>query len=227
MSRKVFTAGEVLAAADVNSFLMDQTVMSFAGTAARGSAIPTPTAGMTTYREDINRLESYTGSQWTSPSDLVQIANFSFTNSAAALVDSVFTSAYTNYKVFVNISGTNTVNCTLGMRASGSTNTTANYTYGSYAIQFGGTTVSGASNQNGTTWFEGARIQAGEPSGTELTFYNPQLAIKTFVQATTTDTQISRTVGMFFNGTTQFDGFALTPTGGTITGNIRVYGIRN
>jgi hypothetical protein len=64
MSRKVFTAGEVLAAADVNSFLMDQTVMSFAGTAARGSAIPSPVEGMTAYLEDSNTLSLYDGSAW-------------------------------------------------------------------------------------------------------------------------------------------------------------------
>jgi len=64
MSRKVFTAGEVLAAADVNSFLMDQSVMSFAGTAARGSAIPSPVEGMTAYLEDSNILSLYDGSAW-------------------------------------------------------------------------------------------------------------------------------------------------------------------
>jgi hypothetical protein len=64
MSRKVFTAGEVLAAADVNSFLMDQAVMSFAGTAARGSAIGTATEGMVTFLEDSNTLSIYDGSVW-------------------------------------------------------------------------------------------------------------------------------------------------------------------
>lgn len=65
MSRKVFTAGEVLAAADVNSFLMDQTVMSFAGTAARGSAIGTAVVGMVTYLEDIDSLSVNNGTAWT------------------------------------------------------------------------------------------------------------------------------------------------------------------
>jgi hypothetical protein len=64
MSRKVFTAGEVLAAADVNSFLMDQTVMSFAGTAARGSAIGTATEGMMTYLNDTDQIEVWSGSAW-------------------------------------------------------------------------------------------------------------------------------------------------------------------
>jgi hypothetical protein len=65
MSRKVFTAGEVLAAADVNSFLMDQSVMSFAGTAARGSAIGTAVVGMVTYLEDIDSLSVNNGTAWT------------------------------------------------------------------------------------------------------------------------------------------------------------------
>jgi hypothetical protein len=64
MSRKVFTAGEVLAAADVNTFLMNQAVMSFAGTASRGSAIPTPIEGMTTYLEDTDVLQIWNGSIW-------------------------------------------------------------------------------------------------------------------------------------------------------------------
>jgi hypothetical protein len=64
MPRKVFTAGEVLAAADVNEFLMDQTIQSFAGTAARGSAIPSPVEGMAAYLNDSNLVSIYDGSAW-------------------------------------------------------------------------------------------------------------------------------------------------------------------
>jgi hypothetical protein len=64
MPRKVFTAGEVLAAADVNTYLMNQSVMTFAGTAARGSAIGTAVEGMLTYLEDTNAFQYWTGSAW-------------------------------------------------------------------------------------------------------------------------------------------------------------------
>jgi hypothetical protein len=64
MPRKVFTAGEVLAAADVNEFLQDQAVMTFAGTAARGSAIPTPTEGMLTYLADSDSFEFFDGTSF-------------------------------------------------------------------------------------------------------------------------------------------------------------------
>jgi hypothetical protein len=59
--RKIFVAGEILTAADVNTNLMDQAVMVFDDSAARGSAIPTPSEGMVTYLSDVNALEVYTG----------------------------------------------------------------------------------------------------------------------------------------------------------------------
>jgi hypothetical protein len=64
MPRKVFTAGEVLAAADVNSFLMDQAVQTFASSAARSSAIGTATEGMVTWLNDENALQVYDGTAW-------------------------------------------------------------------------------------------------------------------------------------------------------------------
>jgi len=65
MARKVWVVNEVLASADVNSYLMDQSVMTFAGTAARSSAIATATEGMTTYLSDNNQLAVALGaSSW-------------------------------------------------------------------------------------------------------------------------------------------------------------------
>jgi len=82
MPRKVFTAGEVLAAADVNTYLMDQSVMSFAGTAARGSAITEPVEGMVTYLEDSDSYQSYNGSSYITVADAGGWTTFvpSFTN---------------------------------------------------------------------------------------------------------------------------------------------------
>jgi len=56
--REVFVAGQILTAAEMN-VVSDQTVMSFAGTAARGSAIPSPVGGMMSYLEDVDRLQVY------------------------------------------------------------------------------------------------------------------------------------------------------------------------
>jgi hypothetical protein len=61
MPRRTFQIGEVLTATNVNTFLMDQAVMTFADSAARGSAIPTPSEGMLTYLADTNSYEYYDG----------------------------------------------------------------------------------------------------------------------------------------------------------------------
>jgi hypothetical protein len=82
MPRKVFTAGEVLAATDVNNFLMDQTVMTFAGTAARGSAIATPVEGMVTYLNDIDSLSVYNGTAFTTDRTIQVFADLAARGSA-------------------------------------------------------------------------------------------------------------------------------------------------
>lgn len=63
LGRKVWSAGDTLTAADVNGYLMDQMVMVFAGTAARASAIPTPSAGMCSYSTAYGFVV-YDGSTW-------------------------------------------------------------------------------------------------------------------------------------------------------------------
>ena len=62
--KRTFIAGEVLTAAQVNDYLMDQAVMRFSGSAARAASITAPTEGMVTYLDDTNRLYIYDGAAW-------------------------------------------------------------------------------------------------------------------------------------------------------------------
>jgi len=66
---KLFTSGAVLTAAQVNTFLMDQSIMRFATTAARDAAFggagePTLAEGMFAYIDADNTLYFYSGSVW-------------------------------------------------------------------------------------------------------------------------------------------------------------------
>ena len=62
---KLFTTGEVLTAAQVNTYLQEQTVMSFADAAARTSALSAVLAeGMMSYLRDTNAVQVYNGSAW-------------------------------------------------------------------------------------------------------------------------------------------------------------------
>ena len=67
---KTFTAGAVLTASDMNNYLMEQSVMRFATTAARDVAITAPEDGMTVYigSGDANEgLYTYNGTAWRLP----------------------------------------------------------------------------------------------------------------------------------------------------------------
>lgn len=61
---KTWSSGEILTAANVQDYLQDQSVMVFGGTAARSSAIASPTEGMVTYLSDSNSITVYDGSTW-------------------------------------------------------------------------------------------------------------------------------------------------------------------
>jgi hypothetical protein len=76
LGRKVFTAGEILTAANTNNYLMDQAVMVFANAGARSSAIGTPNAGMLTFRTDGTVYEFYNGTAWATlvnPGDITAV----------------------------------------------------------------------------------------------------------------------------------------------------------
>lgn len=63
---KLFNTGDVLTAAQVNTYLNEQTVMVFASSAARTSALSGVLAeGMMSYLQDTNTVEFYDGSAWT------------------------------------------------------------------------------------------------------------------------------------------------------------------
>lgn len=60
---KYFTPTQ-LTASDVNEYLMNQSVMVFASSAARANALTAPTEGMVTYLQDTDQLEVYDGTAW-------------------------------------------------------------------------------------------------------------------------------------------------------------------
>ena len=63
-----FQTGEVLTAANVNSFLMEQATMTFADAAARDAALAgVLREGLLTYNLDEGRLEVYDGTDWVEP----------------------------------------------------------------------------------------------------------------------------------------------------------------
>jgi len=59
-----FAVGEKLTASNVNTYLMQQSVMTFASTTARDAAITAPSEGMFTYSTADDEFYVYSGSAW-------------------------------------------------------------------------------------------------------------------------------------------------------------------
>lgn len=106
MPRYEFTTGQVLTAGELND-LSDQTVMVFAGTAARGSAIPSPSEGMVTYRSDDDVVEVFDGSAFVgvgAASAILQVVS--------VFKDDAFTLTSTTYTDITGLSATITPSST-------------------------------------------------------------------------------------------------------------------
>ena len=224
MSRKVFTAGQVLAAADVNSFLMDQTVMSFAGSAARGSAIPTPTLGMYTHLEDaLPRQEFWNGSTWRSPFGMTLISNTTVTATPAVILDNIFSNEYQNYRI--NIKWTATCPAMrLEPRASG---TTVNGNF--HTAILGITYLGGASNiiQTNTTFAQINDGYAGSRGAQTLEIFDPTSNAETSYQIMGISEVAHVGATSQLNGTVVTGLRISTSTGANFSATIRVYGYRN
>jgi len=73
---KTFNTGDVLTASDVNTYLMQQTVMVFDDASARTTALTGVVAeGMLSYLKDTNAVEVYDGSSWVASDDPNAIQN--------------------------------------------------------------------------------------------------------------------------------------------------------
>jgi len=76
MAYKTFANGFPLPASDLNNFLMNQSVIVFADSAARTTAIPTPIQGMLTYLVDTSAYETWNGSAFvgiSNPGDITAV----------------------------------------------------------------------------------------------------------------------------------------------------------
>jgi hypothetical protein len=226
MPRKVFTAGEVLAAADVNEFLMDQAVMSFADTAARGSAIGTPVEGMVTYLEDLNRYDTYNGSSHVPMGGLTLIKTQTIGSTVSSVVVSdAFSADYENYKITITGgvgSADSSFTFQLGSQTTG-------YYAGTIFNVYSTNTASAAGVNNGSAFLVvGALNTAGQSMNLEVT--SPFLAARTSIFAPYARQNTAANGGFtsgFLNTSDSFTGFTVGLNTGTMTGGtIRVYGYK-
>ena len=117
LGRKVWSAGDVLAAADVNGYLMDQSIMVFNSAAARTAAIGTPAPGMTTFRTDGTVVEVYNGSTWVSANSVggtISVPAGNVVNTLTASTETAYTFSSADQSAVLQFTNAGTVTATVG-----------------------------------------------------------------------------------------------------------------
>jgi hypothetical protein len=179
LGARLFPAFSKLTSAQVNGYLMDQTIMRFASTAARdaafgGSGEPTLAEGMTCYLDDTNMLQSYNGTAWidiassternglwrVSPTTVAGTGvtlntngTVSFTGSSTVSLNGCFTSKYTNYKIIIDSGTASSGGTEIRLRGRSAGSDTLGSAY--YFSGLGYTSVGGTSNvaaNGGSGW---------------------------------------------------------------------------
>ena len=234
LGRKVFTAGDVLTASDVQNYMMDQSVMYFAGTAARSSAIATPTTGMTSYigvtgTATIPQLETYTGSAWQTPYGSTLVAKADFASATSLTVNNVFTSAYKDYKIMVEIARVSASDIGFVLQLTAGGVPQAGTVYDLQHVLGADTTVGAASVKSATQWT--AQIGLRQYQAMSLELVAPQENIVTRGNGNVVAKDVSGQTSLYLMGlqhfaTYQADGLLLNFTNSAV-GKIRIYGLRN
>lgn len=154
------------------------------------------------------------------------VGTVTFTGVTSLDLSNVFSSAYSSYKVIINITGgsvTNDVN--LYLRMPGATSG-----YSTQYFRFYNTLSSASRDAGGTTAFWLGPAGYSTWAAYEVLIANPNVAVKTTFNSygggdnAATERMIQGNVG-FLNNTTQYTGLQMYVGSGNVTGTIIVYGL--
>jgi hypothetical protein len=229
----VYTAGEVLTAADMN--ITNSGIPVFATTVTRDAAFggtgeKTLAEGQFAYIEATNTTQYYDGAAWqsvgTSPGLVCVKAETAFSGASSVTADSVFTSTYTNYVIKFRYTTNNTVQPSFKLRASG-TSASTNY---NYQYINGNASSVGAAGATAQTSANFALYTNGDfKSAATLELFSPQIAEATnFTSLNSWQPASYSGLNAYYAGNhstaTAYDGIEFLVSAGTMTGAYTIYG---
>lgn len=236
---RTFQSGEVLTSSNVQNYLMDQSVMVFAGTAARSSAIASPETGMLTYRTDGTAdskregFEFYDGSSYVrliESGGLSLISSTTISAAATTNVNDVFSATYDNYKLVLNGTASTGTSAGVSLRLRvGGSDANTNYTY---QRQFNSNnSLSADRDVVGTDEFIFCDTNATARFAVEAIIMGPFLSAETKILLQSLSD--NNTLGLMQTNmsgvntnATSYTGFTLISTG-TLSGVLKIYGMKN
>ncbi len=140
----------------------------------------------------------------------------------------VFSSTYVNYLIVYNeLTGSTTLQTKMKLRVSGTDTSGTAYFMGGDRRAWGAGASGGYSENGSDNW--GVNIQTGNTykTGGTINVFSPNIAAMTSYTQVFVGNESAGYNGGVHNSTTQFDGFSIIASTGTISGIFRVYGISN
>jgi hypothetical protein len=156
-----------------------------------------------------------------------------FSSTSSVSLNGVFSSAYENYKIVINITGVSTqMDVLMRLNNNGTDNTSAVYSRGGVYNYINGTPTALASVGD-TKWQLGfINSGTGSKNAFSIDMYRPNIAAETTASSLGVWNNNTTFAGFFcgylHDSATSFNGFTMYPNTGTInSGTIRVYGYKN
>jgi hypothetical protein len=140
----------------------------------------------------------------------------------------VFSSTYVNYLIVYNeLIGSTTLQTQMRLRASGTDTSGTAYFMSGYRQAWGSGSSGGYGENGGNNW--GVNIQTGNTykDGSTINVFSPNVAVNTTFTTVFVGNESAGFNGGVHNSSTQFDGFTILPSTGSLSGIFRTYGISN
>jgi len=223
--RDDFSAGEVLAAADLNDTFAAKLPYSY------GTATPsTTTDGFLWYDENDTppTPKFWDGSAFQNVAEaggLVQVATATASADSSVSINGCFTSTYTNYRIVTKLTTSGNAYINYRLRASGSDASGSNYNRQS--LQGLSSTASAFASASNTLGYLNINQHTGLIQ-TSVDIFGPQVAAATgFSIVTYSAKPAVEVTGTEHTLSTAYDGITIFASTGTITGSIFVYGYKD
>jgi hypothetical protein len=170
-----------------------------------------------------------TGLKWAAAAgggDLVRITKVTFSGSSSVNIDNCFSSTYDFYLIQAQITGTSAGSYIYNrMRSGGTNNTASTYSSVNTYVQWSG---------GGSGWDPAASVSYGvcgylrtvDQQAMDIRIMNPFVAQYTVWTNQMPDPTYKNDFGGIHATKTSFDGISIYPSGGTITGELNIYGYK-
>ena len=204
MALTTYTAGEVLTAASLNS--------NFSFAAQSGGLVSVAPTSV-----------GKTGASSTATASIN--GQVTFTLCETLLLNGVFTSAYSNYRIVFSGFASTGASLLARMSVGGTPSTAASYNR--QQIVASNTALAGVRDTGATSWTVANNINTTDGDNFSMDIFNPQAAKNTTLNVLSFSPAAGsywQSIGAYFTAATVFDGIQFFPSTGNFSGTITVYG---